>query len=413
MEEARSYTVPEDLPVPLDFGEVQPEYEGGTFTDTRRVERSGAATAASNHITASSSFTQVRSAPDSGAHEEDATAPIRVDTPTSVELHTPVKLPIVVNEPNHRQLSDIDMDRFSAISITSSDISGFSSLRSLAHRIRLGQTGGPSPGGDSVNDLPSSAMDWDRWNNSLYLFGRRSIAPSIASSQKTSSSRMSWRPDIPATPNPSRSDMIIEPARTPRRPGMERRRSIAYHPPQQITYPYESGRRRDLIDEPLSPVLTRQSDSPGFSRQRESRVPSPRRYYPAVRRENRFREDDDLRWEGRSRRRDRGSPPELYYADEFGRKDSAPDDYMDPMGRENRFREHDLRRQEERSRRRESMGPPPELYYADEFGRKDRAPDDYADPKGRENRFRENDLERLERSSKAFYRDPRDIRYRL
>ena len=91
-EEALSYTVSEDLPVPLDFGEVQPEYEGGTFTDTRLVERSGAATAASNHITASSPFTQVRSAQDSGAHKEDAVAPIRVDTPTSVELPTPVKL---------------------------------------------------------------------------------------------------------------------------------------------------------------------------------------------------------------------------------------------------------------------------------------------------------------------------------
>ena len=308
-----SYTVSEDLPVPLDFGEVQPEYEGGTFTDTRLVERSGAATAASNHIPASSSFTQVRSAQDSGAHEEeDAAALIRVDTPTSVELPTPVKLPTVMNERDHRQLSDIDMDRFSAMSITSSEISGFSSLRSLAQRIRLGQTGGTSSGRDSVNDLPSSAMGWDRRNSSHYLFGRRSIASSIASSQKTSSSRMSWRPEIPATHNASRSDMIVEPARIPRRPGMEWRQTIANPVSQQITYPYESGRRRDLIDEPLSPVLTRQSDSPGFSRRRESR----------------------------------GPPPQWYYPDEFGRKDRAPDDYADPMGREHRFREDDLRRQE-------------------------------------------------------------------
>jgi hypothetical protein len=201
-EEALPYTVSEDLPVPLDFGEVLP-YEGGTFTDTRPVEPSGAATAASNHITASSSFTQVSSAQDSGAHEEDAAAPIRVDTPTSVELPTPVKLPTVMNEPDHRQLSDIEMDRLSAISITSSEISDFSSLLSLAQRIRLGQTGETSSGRDSVNDLPSSAMDWYIRNSGLYLFGRRSIAPSIASSQKTSSSRMSWRPEIPVTHNPA------------------------------------------------------------------------------------------------------------------------------------------------------------------------------------------------------------------
>jgi len=108
------------------------------------------------------------------------------------------KLPTVMNERDHRQLSDIDMERLSAISITSSEISDFSSLLSLAQRIRLGQTGGTSSGRDSVNDLPSSAMGWDRRNSSLYLFGRRSITSSIASSQKTSSSRMSWRPEIPA-----------------------------------------------------------------------------------------------------------------------------------------------------------------------------------------------------------------------
>jgi hypothetical protein len=155
-------------------------------------------------------------------------------------------------------------------------------------------------------------MDWYIRNSGLYLFGRRSIALSIASSQKTSSSRMSWRPEIPVTHNPSRSDMIVEPARTPRRPGMERRPTIAYPVSWQITYPYESGRRRDLIDEPLSPVLTRQCDSPGFSRRRES-------------------------W---------GPPPEWYYLDELGGKDRVLDDYVDPMGRENRLREDDLRRQE-------------------------------------------------------------------
>jgi hypothetical protein len=171
--------------------------------------------------------------------------------------------------------------------------------------------------------------------------------------------------------------MIVEPARTPRRPRMERRPTIAYPVSRQITYPYESGRRRDLIDEPLSPVLTRQCDSPGFSRRRE-------------------------RW---------GPPPEWYYLDELGGKDRALDDYVDPMERENRFREDDLRRREERSRRRESKGPPPEWYYPDELARK---------AMRRENRFWEKDLKRQERtlderdaikgrgSSKGFYGSPRD-----
>jgi hypothetical protein len=118
----------------------------------------------------------------------------------------------------------------------------------------------------------------------------------------------------PASYYPGRSGMILEPARTPRRPRMERRQTIAYHPvSRQITYPYEGGRRRsDPIDEPLSPVLTRRGDSPGFPRRKESRGPLP----------------------------------ELLYPDELGEKDRAPDDYADHMRREHRFREDDLRRQE-------------------------------------------------------------------
>jgi hypothetical protein len=104
-----------------------------------------------------------------------------------------------MNEPDHGKLSDIDMDRFSAISITPSKTNSFSSLLLLAQRIRLGQTGGTSLGRDSMNDLPSSAIDWHRTSSSLYLFGRRSSALSIASSQKTNSSRMSWKPEIPIT----------------------------------------------------------------------------------------------------------------------------------------------------------------------------------------------------------------------
>ena len=118
----------------------------------------------------------------------------------------------------------------------------------------------------------------------------------------------------PASYNAGRSDMILETARTPRRPGIERRQTIAYPvSPRQITYPYEDGRKRDWIDEPVSPVLTQQGDSPGFSRRRESRGPPP---------------------------------PEVFYPDELGGKDRAPDDYPDPIGREPRFREDEVRRQE-------------------------------------------------------------------
>jgi hypothetical protein len=42
-------------------------------------------------------------------------------------------------------------------------------------------------------------MNWSRSSGSLYLFGRLSNRFSVASSQKTDSSRMSWRPEISAT----------------------------------------------------------------------------------------------------------------------------------------------------------------------------------------------------------------------
>jgi hypothetical protein len=116
----------------------------------------------------------------------------------------------------------------------------------------------------------------------------------------------------PASYNPGRSGLILETARTPRRPEIERRQTIAYPVSRQIAYPYEDGGRRNVIDEPLSPVVMQQSDSPGGSRRRESR----------------------------------GPPPEVYYPHELGGKDRAPDDYPEPMGHDNRFREDEVRRQE-------------------------------------------------------------------
>jgi hypothetical protein len=118
----------------------------------------------------------------------------------------------------------------------------------------------------------------------------------------------------PMSYNHGRNEMILETARTPRRRGIERRQTIAYPvSPRQITYPYDSGRRRDWNDEPMSPVLTHQSDSPGFSRRRESRGPPP---------------------------------PEVFFPDEIDGKGRAPDDYQDPIGREPRYREDEVRRHE-------------------------------------------------------------------
>lgn len=160
--------------------------------------------------------------------------------------------------------------------------------------------------GDDGSSASSYGADHDR-----YIEGRGSLKRRPSNRRGEPLYREHHR--RPASYYSSRSGMILEPARTPRRPRMERRQTIAYHPvSRQITYPNEGGRRRsDLIDEPLSPVL-QQGDSPGFSRRKESRGPLP----------------------------------ELIYPDELGGKDRAPDDYADPMGRENRFREEELRRQE-------------------------------------------------------------------
>ena len=111
---------------------------------------------------------------------------------------------------------------------------------------------------------------------------------------------------------PGRRDMIVEPGRTPRRPVPERRQTIAYVEPRQITYPHRSGRDRDVIDEPLSPVLTQRSYSPGLLGRRDSRAP----------------------------------PPELPYPDELREKDRRAENYMDAIEREARYREEDVRRQE-------------------------------------------------------------------
>ena len=142
-----------------------------------------------------------------------------------------------------------------------------------------------------------------------------------------------------ASYNVGRRDMIIEPGRTPRRLGPERRQTIAYIEPRQITYPYRGGGGRDgrdVIDEPLSPVLTHRSYSPGLLGGGGG---------------------------GRSRRDSRGPAPppplpEMFYPDELRDKDRQAENYMDTIEREARYRDEDLRRQEreldERDARRRS-----------------------------------------------------------
>jgi hypothetical protein len=166
-----------DLPDLPDLPE-HTEYKHTALTDINSVDFSPAAIAASNHLTASMSVSTV--------YHANATD----DVPA---------LSAVIEEPENGRLSDVDMDRFSAISLTPSSLSGFASLRSLARRVRLRQNGEKSSERNSGADLPSSVMNWRRSSSSLKLFGRLSNRLSIASSQKTGSTRMSWEPEIPTT----------------------------------------------------------------------------------------------------------------------------------------------------------------------------------------------------------------------
>jgi hypothetical protein len=166
-----------DLPDLPDLPE-HTEYEHTALTDISSVDFSAATISAPNHLTASMSINTARH--------------------TNTTDNVPA-LSAVVEEPKNGRLSDVDMDRFSAISLTPSSLSGFASLRSLARRVRLRQNGETSSERNSGADLPSSVMNWRRSSSSLKLFGRLSNSLSITSSQKTGSTRMSWKPEIPTT----------------------------------------------------------------------------------------------------------------------------------------------------------------------------------------------------------------------
>jgi hypothetical protein len=109
------------------------------------------------------------------------------DTAASVSA-----IAVTHKEPENGGLSNIDMDRFSLLSLTSSASSGLASLRSLAQRILLRQREESMSRRDFPDDPPSSVMDWDGPGSSPQLFRRLSFSSSIASSQVTSGSGMSY-----------------------------------------------------------------------------------------------------------------------------------------------------------------------------------------------------------------------------
>ena len=150
------------------------EYVDADLTYTTLHNPSPAAIAASNNPTTSMSTSQHIK-----AHEEDAASSVPA-------------IAVVTEQPENGRLSDIDMDRFSSLSLTPSVSSGFASLHSLAQRILLRQREKSSLRRDSLDDPPSSVMDWNRSNSSLQLFGRLSFSSSIASSRMTNGSRMSY-----------------------------------------------------------------------------------------------------------------------------------------------------------------------------------------------------------------------------
>jgi hypothetical protein len=105
-----------------------------------------------------------------------------------------------IEGPQYESQPDVNMDRLSIFSLAPSSISGFASLRSLARRIQMPQTARMSSDRKSVDDLPSGMMQWNKSNShSLRLFGLFSSRLSIASSQMTNTSQMSWKPEAPAT----------------------------------------------------------------------------------------------------------------------------------------------------------------------------------------------------------------------
>jgi hypothetical protein len=102
----------------------------------------------------------------------DQTGPITVTGPS----------PIL--SPSGGRAMDTDMDRISITSLAPSSISGFASLRSLARRIRMDRITTASSEDQSMNDVPSSVMQWDT---------------SSENSLPDTTSQMRWKPEAQST----------------------------------------------------------------------------------------------------------------------------------------------------------------------------------------------------------------------
>lgn len=87
-----------------------------------------------------------------------------LDEATASTVHS---MPIFVEEAENGQLSNTDMDRLSAIWLPPSSLSGSSSLSSLTRRIVQRPSSSGSLERHSVNDIPSSVMQWDGYEEAI------------------------------------------------------------------------------------------------------------------------------------------------------------------------------------------------------------------------------------------------------
>ena len=87
-----------------------------------------------------------------------------LDEATTSTVHA---MPIFVEEAENGQLSNTDMDRLSAIWLPPSSLSGSSSLSSLTRRLVQRPSSSELLERHSVDDIPSSVMQWDGYEEAI------------------------------------------------------------------------------------------------------------------------------------------------------------------------------------------------------------------------------------------------------
>jgi len=87
-----------------------------------------------------------------------------LDEATTSTVHA---MPIFIEEAENGQLSNTDMDRLSAIWLPPSSLSGSSSLSSLTRRLVQRPWSSGSLERHSVDDIPSSVMQWDGYEEAI------------------------------------------------------------------------------------------------------------------------------------------------------------------------------------------------------------------------------------------------------